>query len=130
MSDRGRSEHVAFLAAYLAGLAAGWAGLAAIVMAVFKGPDTELPLALLAAVPVAGIAAFQLVYTLITGRRLTVRFWGGAIALVLVGILLAYAAQVALPGQTLVAFAVFVTVTAGTGMQLLAATKRPDGGRQ
>lgn len=129
MSQGGLSGMMAFLVAYLAGLGAGWVALGTVVTAFFRGPDTALPLLLIAVLPIVGIAAFQLVYTLITRRRLTSRFWAGAAALVYGAAMLSLVAVKLLPGQGLVALAVFVTVTAGTGMRLLAPSDPAKGGR-
>jgi hypothetical protein len=64
----------AFLLAFVAGVATVWLSLGALVIALFRGPDTTLPYIVLA-LPLLGIAAFRLVFARMTGLWRGAGFW-------------------------------------------------------
>jgi hypothetical protein len=64
----------AFILAFVAGVAAFWLALGSIVGAVLRGPDSTLPYVVLA-LPLLGIAVFQLIFARITGLWRDARFW-------------------------------------------------------
>lgn len=65
---------MAFILAFVAGVAAFWLSLGSIVGALLRSPDTTLPYVVLA-LPLFGIAVFQFIFTRITGLWRDARFW-------------------------------------------------------
>lgn len=109
------SPMAAFILAFLAGLAATWVVLGVVVMAVFRGPDTELPLAILI-LPLVGLAVFQLIFVSLTRHWRGVRYWivAGGLVYGLGG--LALWASVAGWISALASLAILIALLGGIGL--------------
>jgi hypothetical protein len=106
---------LAFCLAFVAGLAATWVALGVAVLMVFRGPDTELPLAALV-VPLVGIAVVQAVFVAMTGRWRGGRFWLWAMAATYgLGTLAVWAETAGLVGSSQ-AIAGFFGILGGLGL--------------
>jgi hypothetical protein len=116
MMSRGRVSAVpAFLLAFAGGLAAVWWLLGLVVSSSFRGPDTDLPLWSLA-LPLVGVAVFQLAFTGLTGMWRGPMFWVWAVGLTYgLGCLAVWVAAMGWLSWPLV-LAAFVGILGGIGL--------------
>jgi FtsH-binding integral membrane protein len=119
----------AFILAFVAGVAAFWLSLGFIMGALLRGPDTALPYIVLA-LPLFGIAVFQLIFSRITGLWRGAHFWLWAVtATYALGAIAMMAATSGLI-PWLMAFAVFLGLLGGMGLWRAGESGRRKEGEQ